>query len=203
MKSLDKIRNSQAGHIMIDYRIACAMINFTLKPCTPDCPNPIEIAKRLQQASLISKNKLSFLLTPRIARLELFRLVDFDFIKREFPKLTKNELETKITLGTYHVKLSKSYIDEFSRLGQAFINTNALINDDRISLALLADLLNNRSKILKVNIIPRYSRSSRKVQNERKFITLHKVFIEYSPNIDGPVGIKGKVFNFSYFKHIN
>lgn len=193
MKTLDQIRNIQAGHIMIDYRIACAMLNFTLKPCTPDRPNSLQIATKLQQATQIKKNKLHFLLKPR-GSVNLFRPVDFDFIKREFPKLSKLELESNITLGTYHSKLSKSYIDEFSQPGEAFINTDALKDDDRITLALLADLHNNRSKILKVNIVPRYSRSTRIVQNQRKFITLHKVFIEYSPDLNGPAGIKGKIF---------
>ncbi|CAF0983415.1 unnamed protein product, partial [Brachionus calyciflorus] len=38
-KALDNIRNTQAGHIQIDYRITCAMINFTHKRSCPDKEN--------------------------------------------------------------------------------------------------------------------------------------------------------------------
>ncbi len=43
-KSLDNIRNSQAGHILIDYKICCAMSNFSMKLCYPDGDDAIEIA---------------------------------------------------------------------------------------------------------------------------------------------------------------
>lgn len=110
MKALDNIRNSEAGHIMIDYRIACAMINYSVRPCNPDLPNPLEVARKLRKASENTRNKLKFLLKPRL-NIARFRSVNFDAIKNEFPKLTKKEIEKKISLGTYHVKLSKSYIE--------------------------------------------------------------------------------------------
>lgn len=64
------------------------------------------------------------------------------------------------------------------------------MDDERITLELLGDLKNNRSKVLGVNIVPRYNRSTRIVRNEKKFITLYKVFIEYMPNINNPAAIK-------------
>jgi hypothetical protein len=43
-KALDNNRNSKAGHILIDYRICCAMSNFSMKLCNPDGEASIEIA---------------------------------------------------------------------------------------------------------------------------------------------------------------
>ena len=49
--SLDNIRNTIAGHIQIDYRIACAMSNFRHKPCCPDGEKAIKVAKRIKKKS--------------------------------------------------------------------------------------------------------------------------------------------------------
>ena len=51
LNELDNIRNNQVGHIQIDYRIACAMLNFTHKPCCPDEENGAKIAKRIKEMS--------------------------------------------------------------------------------------------------------------------------------------------------------
>ena len=49
MKALNNIRNTIAGHIQIDYRICCAMINYTHKPCCPDDKNVFKIPKLLKK----------------------------------------------------------------------------------------------------------------------------------------------------------
>ena len=47
-KALDNIRNVTVGHIMIDYRITCAMSNFLHVPCCPDNINSEEIANSIR-----------------------------------------------------------------------------------------------------------------------------------------------------------
>ncbi len=66
-KSLDNIRNSALGHNGIDYRIACAMNNFTHKPLVPDGENMEQIAyKILEKSRSMRKNKLQFLLKKQL-----------------------------------------------------------------------------------------------------------------------------------------
>ena len=48
-RSLDYIFKSQAGHIFIDWRIACAISNYTLKPSYSDCPKTLEEARKLKK----------------------------------------------------------------------------------------------------------------------------------------------------------
>ena len=45
---MDKIQNSQTGHIQIDYRIACSMVNFPHKACCADGKNAQKIARRMK-----------------------------------------------------------------------------------------------------------------------------------------------------------
>ncbi len=65
MKALDNIRNTQVGHIQIDYRIACAMINFTHKPCCPDGSNAEELARIIKKKSKLHENNMEHLLSRR------------------------------------------------------------------------------------------------------------------------------------------
>jgi hypothetical protein len=48
-KALDNIRNTEAGHIQIDYRICCAMANYNFVPCIPDGNHTVEIANRIKR----------------------------------------------------------------------------------------------------------------------------------------------------------
>jgi hypothetical protein len=42
----------------MDYRICCAMINFNFRPCVPDGENTTQIAKRIKNKCLKTKNQL-------------------------------------------------------------------------------------------------------------------------------------------------
>jgi hypothetical protein len=42
-------------HIQIDYRLACAMINFTHKPCCPDGSNAKELARIIKKKIQITR----------------------------------------------------------------------------------------------------------------------------------------------------
>jgi len=78
-EGLNNIRNTIAGHISIDFRIACAMHNFTFKPCVVDSSNSEKIAKEIRiKADNLTTNKLDFLLykhfgfNMKISRLYLY-----------------------------------------------------------------------------------------------------------------------------------
>ncbi|CAF1024821.1 unnamed protein product [Brachionus calyciflorus] len=84
-KALDNIRNTQAGHIQIDYRITCAMINFTHKPTCPDKENAKKIAFKLKEKLDFENNLLSGLLKKQFGTKGIFS-IDHNSIK-DFPKL--------------------------------------------------------------------------------------------------------------------
>lgn len=52
------MRNTEIGHIQIDYRIACAMINFFHKPCCPDGKKAKTIANRMKEKAKTTSNHL-------------------------------------------------------------------------------------------------------------------------------------------------
>jgi hypothetical protein len=84
-KSLDNIRNTQAGHIQIDYRIASAMCNFVHNPCSPDGNNSKKIAHRIRERAKIKYNRLEFLLSKRLDT-RLIKKIDLTDIT-DFPRL--------------------------------------------------------------------------------------------------------------------
>jgi len=109
-KSFDNIRNTQAGHILIDYRISCAMLNFTHRPCTPDGKNSLIIAKRIRTRTQNKSNKMEFFLNKRLDTrlIKKINLLDID----DFPKLTIKKIKENILFGSFQLKLSKSYVNE-------------------------------------------------------------------------------------------
>ncbi len=114
-KALENIRNSQAGNILVNYRIYCAMSYFSLKPCIPDGNNTIEIAKRLKKRSLKKENKLGPLLM--MSKPDFKSLPVTDLTCLGFPQLTLPEFQRKITLGSFKVRQSRSYIEHIIKNG--------------------------------------------------------------------------------------
>ena len=186
MKSLDNIRNTQAGHILIDYRICCAMLNFNLKPCIPDGKDTITIAKRIKKKSLKRQNKLSSLLmmkfTSTVESIEIKTIEDF-------PKLTLSQIRRHITLGSFKLRQSQSYIDEILKYGRAFI-----LNKNHIEKYFTVPKLKEsliKSKVIAVLIPSRHSRG-KKVKSKnaiaddsfdpKNFIKYYKCFIQYESN---------------------
>ena len=84
-KALENIRNTQAGHILVDYRICCAMVNFSIVPCVPDGKHSIQIAKRIKKRCLKKQNKLSRLLMMNLP--ESQKITNIKSIE-DFPQLT-------------------------------------------------------------------------------------------------------------------
>ncbi len=63
-KVLDNIRNTEAGHIQIDYRICCAFSNFLFEiNANPPIKNVSKDCKRIKKRSLKRQNKLESLVS--------------------------------------------------------------------------------------------------------------------------------------------
>ncbi len=195
-KALNNIRNTVAQHILIDYRIAAAMINFTHKPITADGNESALVAKRIRKKAnqIYQENDLSFLLnkqldTSLMAPIKLSSLNDF-------PRLKLNEITQKILFGTYQMKLAKSYIDELIKNEKnAFILADRIINQIE-NFELKSELQRNETKIIGIEIISRHRRGIDKKKSKLeslKFRNNYKLFIQYVPGMNGHKNIKSKV----------
>ena len=106
----------------MDYRICCAMINFNLKPCVPDGENTTQIAKRIKNKCLQTKNHLLPLLnmsfTATIKSSDLKTIIGF-------LKLTLNQLKKYITLGSFKLRQCQSYIQQI--MNSLFTTNNSNI----------------------------------------------------------------------------
>jgi len=191
---LENIRNTQVGHIQIDYRIACAMINFCHKPSTSDGNKAYEVAKRLKEKAKIKTNSLESIMKKRIDS-KLMNCLDLNKID-DFPKLKKKEIQERICLDSYQLKQSKSYMIDILKKVRAFKvdkKNISRINDQKLR----DDLLQTDSTIIGAEIPSRHKRSKMKIINKNnaeqkeKFKTVYKVFIHYQPNINSFKSIKG------------
>lgn len=187
---MDNIRNRQAGHIAIDYRIACAMNNFVHKPCCPDEANATEIAERIKLKTKIRTNQLSFLMkkhlnTKMIPQVQLSHIDDF-------PIISQTDMTNKIFFGKFQLRESLSYFSEVKKNGIAYE-----INQNTLKKLTNNDQLFKESKIIAIEITSRHKRSEIKQTKQgkkndqiQKYRTKYKVFIEYIPNKNEPESIK-------------
>lgn len=188
-KALDNIRNTIAGHIQIDYRIACTMINFLHKPSCPDGVNATKIANRMKRKanSIIQENHLSPLLTIRF-NTKKNPLSDLSNIN-DFPRLKKKQLIAKIFLGTFQLRLCKSYVSDLLRNHSCFIFENNKIE-------------NFKGKIFGVEISSRHKRGEIKTKNQEEKTKLrvkYKAIIQYNPLLKNHKSILSK-FKTKFFK---
>lgn len=202
-KALDNIRNNQAGHIQIDYRIACAMLNFTHKPCCPDGKNALQIAKKIRKQTDINENVLQFLINKRLDTKDLER-IKIDNIN-DFPKLKKKRIRNSILFGSYQLKQSRSYLKELINNGIAYNVTSHFIKKIT-NQYIKTKLSGNDHKIVAIEIASRHKRSEIKKKDKEtdekntttapyklseRFKTTYKVFVFYQSNQNNSNGIKG------------
>ena len=188
-KALDNIRNTQAGHILIDYRICCAMINFNMKPCVPDGKDTVEISQRIKQRCSKKQNKLESLLdmkfTSTVSSVQINSITDF-------PKLTLSQFKKRITLGSYKIRQCQSYIEQIIEHGKAYSLQNKQIEKHVKHPKVKHEL--NQSKLIAVLTPSRHKRGKKWKQknkenndesnnnNPKNYNTYYKVFIQYVPS---------------------
>lgn len=189
---MDNIRNTQVGHIQIDYRIACAMVNFSHKPCCPDGDDSIEIAKKIKDKSTINKNHLEFFLGKHLdsKQIPAVSLSEID----DFPEITEKQMIKSIFYGSYQLKQCKSYLSDLSTNEEAFIVSDQLKNKIQ-DLKIREEMI--KSKVIACEITSRHKRSEKSekqqgsMNNKNNFKNNYKIFIQYLPNINSPDSIKG------------
>ena len=125
-KALDNIRNTQAGHILIDYRICCAMLNFNMKPCVPDGKDTVEIAKRIKKRCLKKQNKMESLLEMKFTTTVISS--DIKTIS-DFPQLKLSQIRKRITLGSFKLRQCQSYVEQIEQHGKVYLLKNKNIKD--------------------------------------------------------------------------
>jgi hypothetical protein len=194
-KSLDNIRNTQAGHIQIDYRIACAMSNFIHRPCSPDGKKSKKIAERIRKRTQIYENKMEFFINKRLDTrlIKKINLLDID----DFPKLSVKNIKENILFGSYQLKLCKSYVSEMVQCGIAYIITDDFLETNK-AFKIVNQIKNSKSKVIAAEITSRHRRSEKKsntlssnIRCSKKYRTTYRLFIEYIPNLDQTKAIRG------------
>ncbi|CAF0962569.1 unnamed protein product [Brachionus calyciflorus] len=152
-KSLDNIRNTQAGHIQVDFRIACAMSNYSHKPCCPDGKNSNNISEAMKQKSNIKENSLEFFINKHLNTKDILNMSLSDIV--DFPKLNLSVLSKEIFLGTYQLKECKSYLSDVIENGVCYIISDNL-KKKYLEMYFTRDL---DSKIIAFEILSRHKRS--------------------------------------------
>lgn len=185
-----------AGHILIDYRITCAMINFDHKPCCPDGENALNIAKLLKKRSSLKKNNLDFLLTKQLDT-KIIPMIELSSIN-DFPKLNEDKIVKKIFLGRFQLKECLSYIQDLVEFEKAFKVTIQALNNksgksdeiDFLDSNIIAFQIPSRHKrsLIKKDNLPKKTREK---NFDKNFRNNYKVFIQYSPGINNSKAIKG------------
>ncbi len=208
-KALDNVRNTQIGHIQVDYRICCAMANFTMIPCIPDGKLTIQIAKRIKKRCLKKQNKLSRLLMMNLPDFKAQRISDIKSIE-DFPRLTLSQFRRRITLGNFKIRQSRSYIDQFIKNGTIFV-----VNENQLLKHNIHPKIQNEfqeSKIIAIFILSRHKRGKKTNKTDsndvdpRNFTFYYKVFIQYIPTNKIQTDssqykyIKSKYYHFAFGK---
>ncbi|CAF0991642.1 unnamed protein product [Brachionus calyciflorus] len=194
-KALNNIRNTEAGHIPIDYRIACAMINFSHIPCNQDGEN-LNIAKRIKKKGKIESNKLDFLLGKHFDS-KLINSVPLEKLN-DFPRINEKKLQDKIFLGIFQLRNCKSYLLDLKRNNKVFIIADSL----KKKLSDKTDENELQTKIIGFEIISRHKRSKSLKKETLKskikeksyadfFKNTYKVFVQYIPYFNSSKAIKG------------
>lgn len=189
-EALDNIRNTEVGHIQIDYRIMCAMWNFAMVPNFTEDKESFKIAKSIRKKCLKRQNKLASLLNMKFT--STVASVDIKVIN-DFPKLSLSELKKKIVLGSFKIKQSLSYIGQLLEYGRAYVLNDQLIQKYVSNVKVKQEL--NDSKIVAVLMPSRHKRGKKwKPSNKKQkkddpldpktFNTYYKVFIQYEPVVN-------------------
>jgi hypothetical protein len=160
-KALENIRNSQAGHILVNYCICCAMINFNMVPCIPDGKHSTEMAKRIKKRCLKKQNKLSRLLMMNLPDFKTQQITDIKGIE-DFPQLTLSQFKRRITLGSFKIRQCRSYVDQIVKHGSIFILNEHQLLKQGVHPKVQNDFKD--SKILALFILSRHKRGKKTIK---------------------------------------
>ena len=160
-RALDGIvQNKSLDHIMVDFRIAAALINRYGTRLSSDggLDNSMKIARRMF-AAFNNQNKVQEV----VVELGLHReKSQFKPIEEEeigdFPRLSQETLSSEITFGSFQLKFGPTYLTEFRKRHGSFL------------LCCSKELENCASKIILAKVHSRHSKSKS-----------YRVYIQYQP----------------------
>ena len=122
-KALDYVRNSRLGYLNQEYRIMCAMLNFTHKPNLTDKPNTINVAKMIRaRYDEPQFNDLEFLLHKQLGT-NLFQKTSLEEIT-DFVPLKRKQMTRFVFNGTFHLRRAKSYLIDLVRQKDSVYTVN-------------------------------------------------------------------------------
>lgn len=146
-RALDKtVQNKELPHLLIDFRIAGALINRFCVRLTSDKGNEEKIAKNML-VNLKRVNELQNIVqTYGLHRKSQFKDADLAELQC-FPKVSLENLKINFAYGSFQLKYSPSYLTEFFK------------NHGSIRLCCNEEILKLISKILTASIHSRHSNS--------------------------------------------
>jgi hypothetical protein len=180
-------RNTEVGHLQIDYRNVCAMLNFLHKPCHADINrDPAKIAKKIRDRFQIQTNDLTKLFkiqfdTNAVPLQNLSEFIDF-------PRLSEDEMIENIFFGSFYIKQSQMYMSDLLRVGKASYISREVCASQKY------EIKSPNSKIIGFELPSRHMRGKKNTESDRyiqSFRDHHKIFVEYIPGQNAPESIIG------------
>ncbi len=176
--ALDYTRNSKLGYLNAEYRIACAILNFSHVPTVTDKPNTLKVAQILKERSSVERsafcNPMDCLLTKQ-TRTKLFQKIELQTINN-FPRLDPEVMNLFVSCGTYNLKRSKQYLIDLVTHNVAYkvdkkmlLTQLTMLNETQKKFQnrrdkyqdLMNDILNENSRVVAVEIFSRNHRSEK------------------------------------------
>jgi hypothetical protein len=167
-EALDYVRNTRLGYLFVEYRIMCAMINFTHKPNLTDKPNTVEVANLMRSRCQEPQfNDLEFLLNKQLGT-NLFEPRKLQEITN-FVSLKRKQMTRYIFTGTFHLRRAKSYLVDLVNQDSAFTvnmpELNKIVNklpDSENYRRLKTYICDPKVKILVTKVASRHKRAVEK-----------------------------------------
>ncbi len=181
-KALSHSRNSAVGHFSHDNRIISAMYNFTHKPVSPDSTDAVEIANRINER-IKNKNYPMICLLKKQMKSSNSEVVALKSIT-DFPRISKKVLKRKIFLGSYQLRMARSYLSELIKKGVAFRQKDAFIKSLKKpeEKKLFNEIIRKKSKLLGFEIPSRHKNGEE-----------YKTWISYTPDLQRSSAINGNI----------
>lgn len=172
------------------------MYNFSFKPDCPDGSDSKEIAEKIRAAKSVRQNAMEFMLSKQLDTKDMIR-VDLASIT-DFVRLEPEEIYKNITLGTFQLRLSKSYIGDLLKHGTAFV-----VSPDYMKKTVKKTLpsVSANSKIVAVEIVSRHRRSQIPAgadSDSKKFKNIYKIFVHYDAFGANSTAIKSNSYLLRY-----
>lgn len=159
----DVLDNKMLYHCIDDYKIGASLINKYHNRLLSDKDNASLIADNMKKR-LYATNKLETIIDPINRKRKLFTKMNYNSLN-DFPKLDMRSIRDNITLGSYQLKQSLTYLNR--------IDTIEMFKGDN-------KLLDPTTTLIRAQIKSRHSNSN-----------IYHTYVSYKPNENSYKGIDG------------